>query len=155
MNQKGYYMRIFGIALFSVLFAASTVIAGFTLQSGMYRMNQLDAAKSDALSRKKAVAFLYSDEHTLCTQCTSASLQAIETLAGSCVMVYVSKNDANKLPAQVKSALRSPDAGKYIPAVVVMSNDLKKVIVIVPFARGEAYKKLLSEAKEKILSYGK
>ena len=70
-------------------------------------------------------------------------------------MVYVDKSDATKLPKQVKNALRSPEAGKYIPTIVVMSYDLKKVIAIVPYARGEAYKKLLSEAKEKILSYGK
>ena len=148
-------MRILSIALFSILLAASTVIAGFTLKSGVYRINELDAAKSDALSGRKAVAFLYSDENTFCTQCMSASLQAMETLAGSCVVVYVDKSDATKLPKQVKNALRSPEAGKYIPTIVVMSYDLKKVIAIVPYARGEAYKKLLSEAKEKILSYGK
>ncbi len=148
-------MRILSIALFSILLAASTVIAGFTLKSGVYRMNELDAAKSDALSGRKTIAFLYADENTFCTQCISASLQAMETLSGSCVVVYVNKSDATKLPRQVKNALRSPEAGKYIPAIVVMSYDLKKVIAIVPFARGDAYKKLLSEAKEKILSYGK
>jgi ABC-type sugar transport system substrate-binding protein len=148
-------MRILSIALFLVLLAASTVIAGFTLKSGVYRMNELDAAKSAALSGRKAVAFLYADENTFCTQCVSASQEAMETLAGSCVMVYVDKSDATKLPNQVKNALRSPAAGKFIPAIVVMSYDLKKVIAIVPFARGEAYKKLLSEAKGKILSYGK
>ena len=73
-------MRILSIALFSILLAASTVIAGFTLKSGVYRMNELDAAKSDALSGRKAIAFLYSDENTFCTQCISASLQAMETL---------------------------------------------------------------------------
>jgi len=118
-------------------------------------MNELDAAKSDALSGRKAVAFLYSDENTFCTQCMSASLQAMETLSGSCVVVYVTKSDATKLPEQVKNALRSPEAGKYIPTIVVMSYDLKKVIAVVPYARGEAYKKLLSGAKEKILLYGK
>jgi len=155
MNQRRNVMRILSIALFSILLAASTVIAGFSLKSGVYRMNQLDAAKSEALSGRKAVAFLYSDEKTFCTQCTSASLQAMETLAVSCVVVYVDKSDANKLPNPVKDTLRSPGAGKYIPTVVVMSYDLKKVIAIVPYARGEAYKKLLSEAKEKILSSGK
>jgi hypothetical protein len=148
-------MRILSIALFSILLAASTIIAGFTLKSGVYRMNDLEAAKSHALSEKKAIAFLYSDENTFCTQCMSASLQAMETLSGTCVVVYVNKSDATKLPNHVKNALRSPEAGKYIPAIVVMSYDLKKVIAIVPFARGEAYKRLLSQAKEKILSYGK
>jgi hypothetical protein len=148
-------MRILIIAIFSILLAASTVIAGFNLKSGVYRMNELDAAKSSALSGRKAVAFLFSDETTFCTQCMSASLQAMETLAGSCVMVYVDKSAATKLPDQVKNALRSPEAGKYIPTIVIMSYDLRKVIAIVPFARGEAYNKLLSEAKEKILSYGK
>jgi hypothetical protein len=155
MNQKGYIMRILSIALFSILLSASTALAGFTLGRGVYRVNQLDAAKLDALSGKKAVAFLYSDENTFCTQCGSASVQAMETLAGSCVVVYVDKYNAPKLPNQVKSALRSPEAGKYIPAVVIMSYDLKKVLVIVPYTRGEAYKRLLSEAKKKILSYGK
>ena len=148
-------MRILGIVLFSILLAASTAIAGFNLKSGVYGMNELDAAKTDALSGKKAIAFLYSDQKTFCTLCIGASRQAMETLAGSCVEVYVGKADAAKLPQQVKDALRSPEAGKYIPVVVVMSYDLKKVIAIVPYARGEAYRKLLSEAKEKILSYEK
>jgi hypothetical protein len=155
VNQKGDIMRILSIALFSILLAASTVIAGFTLKSGVYRMNELDAAKSAALSGRKAVAFLYSDENTFCTQCMSSSLQAMETLAGSCIVVYVDKSDAAKLPNQAKNALRSPEAGKYIPTIIIMSYDLKKVIAIVPYARGEAYKKLLSKVKEEILSYGK
>ena len=148
-------MRTLTIALFSILLAASTVIAGFTLKSGVYSMNELDTAKSEALSAKKTVAFLYSDKTTFCTQCASASLQAMDTMIDSCVVVYINKSDATNLPEEVKNALRSPEAGKYIPTVVVMSYDLKKVIAIVPYARGEAYKKLLSEAKEKILSYRK
>lgn len=148
-------MRTLTIVLCSILLAASTVIAGFTLKSGVYSMNELDTAKSEALSAKKAVAFLYSDKTTFCTQCASASLQAMDTMIDSCVVVYINKSDAANLPEEVKNALRSPKAGKYIPTVVVMSYDLKKVIDIVPYARGEAYKKLLSEAKEKILLYGK
>ncbi len=118
-------------------------------------MNQLDAATSYALSAKRAVAFLYSDETTFCTQCSSASVQAMESLTGSCIVVYVDRSTASGLPDKVKNALRSPKAGKYIPSVVVMSYDLKKVIAIAPFVRGDAYKKLLSETKEKILSYEK
>ena len=72
--MEGDIMRILGIALLSILLAASTVIAGFTLKSGVYRMNQLDAAKSDALSGRKAVAFLYSDEaYLLYTMCERQS----------------------------------------------------------------------------------
>jgi hypothetical protein len=148
-------MRILITALFSILLVASTAIAGFTLKSGVYRMNKLEAAKSEALSGRKAIAFLYADENTFCTQCVSASVQAMEALSGSCVMVYVDKSDAAKLPDQVKNALRSPEAGKYIPTLVIMSHDLKKVIAIVPYSRGEAYKKQLSEAKAKILSHEK
>ena len=148
-------MRVLSIAIFSILFAATAAIAGFTLKSGVYRVNELDAVKAEALSTKKAIAFLYSDESTFCTQCSGASVQAMETLAGSSLVVYVDKSGATKLPKQVQTALRSPEAGKYIPVVVVMSYDLRKVIAVVPFARGDAHKKLLSEAKEKILSYGK
>ena len=146
-------MKILSIAFFSVLLAASVAFAGFTLKSGVYRMNQLDTAEAEAISGKKAVAFLYSDENTFCIQCVSESLQAMETLAGSCVMVYVDKSSTAGLPEKVKAAFRSTAAGKYIPAIVIMSYDLKKLITIVPYARGEAYGKLLSEAKKKILSY--
>jgi len=118
-------------------------------------MDHLDAARSEALSGGKAVTFLFSDETTLCTLCSDASRQAMESLSDSCVMVYVNKRDAHNLPDIVKSALRSREAGIYIPKVVVMSYDLKKVIAIVPFIRGEAYRKLLAEAKNKILSYEK
>jgi hypothetical protein len=73
----------------------------------------------------------------------------------ACIRTCLSltRSFAIKLPEEVKNALRSPKAGKYIPTVVVMSYDLRKVIAIVPYARGGAYEKLLSEAKEKILSY--
>jgi thiamine pyrophosphate-dependent acetolactate synthase large subunit-like protein len=148
-------MKILCITLLSILFAASITMAGFTLKSGVYRMNQLDAAESKALSGRKAVAFLYSDEKSFCIQCGESSRQAMETLAGSCVIVYVDKSDAAKLPKEVAYALRSSQAGKYIPVVVVMSYDLKNAIAIVPYARGEAYGKLLSEAKERILSFKK
>ena len=144
-------MRILSIALFSILLAASTVFAGFALKSGVYSMKELDAAKAEALSGKKAVAFLYSDKNTFCTQCASASLQAMDALIDSCVVVYIDRSDAINLPEEVKNALRSPKAGKYIPTVVIMSYDLRKVITIVPYARGGAYKQLLSDAKEKIL----
>jgi hypothetical protein len=127
MNNKGDIVRILGIAIFSVLLAASTVIAGFALKKGVFRIDQLDLAKSDALSRRRAMAFLYSDENTFCIQCSRESVQAMETLADSCIMVYVAKSDANKLPVQVKNALRSREAGKYIPAIVIMTFDLKKV----------------------------
>ena len=49
---------------------------------------------------------------------------------------------------------RSPEAGRYIPTVVVMSYDLKKVIAIVPFARGEAYMKLVSEQRKRFYHMG-
>ena len=145
-------MRLPGIVLFSILLAASTALAGFNLKSGVYHMDELDAAESAALSARKPIAFLYSDQKTFCPLCIGASRQVMETLAGSCVVVYVSRSDAANLPQQVQNALRSPAAGKYIPVVVVMSYDLKKVIAIVPYAKGEAYKKLLSEAKKKVLS---
>jgi len=146
-------MRILSIFLFSILLAASTAFAGFALKSGVYSMNELDAAKSAALSGKKPIAFLYSDKNTFCSQCASASLQAMDTLTDSCVVVYIDRSDAINLPEEMKSALRSPKEGKYIPTVVVMSYDLRKVITIVPYARGGAYKQILSEAKKKILSY--
>jgi len=155
INKKEYFIRILSIALLLILLTVSTGIAGFTLRGGVYRMNQLDAVKSHALSERKPVAFLYSDENSFCLQCGSSSLQAMETLESSCIVVYVDKSDAAKLPQQVKNALRSPEAGRYIPTVVVMSYDLKKVIAIVPYARGEAYKKLLYEARGKIILYGK
>ena len=148
-------MKILSIAVCLILLAASTVMAGFTLKSGVYSMNELEAAKAEALSGRKAVAFLYSDKATFCTQCSSASLQAMDALIDRCVMVYINKSDAANLPEEVKNALRSPKAGKYIPTIVIMTYDLKKVIDIVPYARGDAYKKLLSEAKEKVLSYRK
>ncbi len=149
-------VRILIITLFSVLFAASTALAGFALKSGVYRMSQLDAAKSEALASKKAMAFLYSDEKTFCSSCGGASTLAMEMLSGSCVVVYVDKSEGTQLPKQAQTALRSPQAGKYIPSIVVMSYDLKNVIAIIPYASsGEAYKKLLAEAKRKILSYGK
>jgi len=152
MIRKGDIMRILGIVLCSILLAASTALAGFNLKSSVYRMDELDAAESAALSGRKPIAFLYSDQKTFCTLCIGASRQVMETLADSCIMVYVSTSDAAKLPLQVQNALRSPEAGRYIPVVVVMSYNLKKVIAIVPYAKGEAYKKLLSEAKKKIAS---
>ena len=146
-------MRSLTIAFFLMLLVASIAMAGFTLKSGVYRMDQLDDAKAEALSSGKPVAFLYSDKNTTCPLCAGASKNAMETLASSCVIVYAEKADWAKMPKPVRTAINAPEAGKYIPTVVVMSPNVKEVIVIVPYAQGQEYKRLLYAAKEKISRY--
>jgi hypothetical protein len=129
-------MKILSIAFFSILLTASIAMAGFTVKSGVYRMDQLDDAKAEALSSGKPVAFLYSDENTTCPLCAGASKNAMEALSDRCVIVYSEKADWAKMPKPVRTAIHAPEAGKYIPKIVVMRPNFKEVIVIVPYARG-------------------
>ncbi len=146
-------MRSLIIAFLSTLLTASVVMAGFSLKSGVYRMDQLDEAKAEAHSTGKAVAFLYSNEKTTCPLCAGSSQYAMEQLMDSCVVIYAARDDWAKLPKPVRAAISAPAAGKLIPKIVVMNPDLKEVIVTVPYARGQEYKLRIYEAKEKISRY--
>lgn len=143
-------MRSLAIAFFFTLLTASIAMAGFSLKSGVYRMSEMESAKAEARATGKPIAFLYSDENTTCPLCAGSSQYAMDALAESCLMVYADEKDWAKLPKKVRAAIRAPEAGKYIPTIIVMSSDLEKVIVIVPYVRGDAYYNLIAEARIKI-----
>ena len=141
----------FLIATCIVIFIVSTALAGFPLKSGVYRINQLDTAKAEALSRNKAIAFIYSDENTTCPLCAGASIDAINYLSDVCEIVYVDKNtDWEKLPELVRQAINSPAAGRFIPKTIIVDAQIEKVIAIAPYVKTEERKELLDGVKDQI-----
>ncbi len=133
------------------LLAASAAVAGFRLPPGVYRMEAYSEAATRAQQLKKPLAILLSDENSSCPLSDSASLDAIKKLRLRTVVVYAhSRKDWDSLPGIVKSAFRSPEAGKYIPIVIVVDAEVKKVLAVIPYAREERERaKLFREAMRK------
>ena len=111
--------------------------AAFQLPPHVYRMNRLGEAKKRAESTNAAIIFLYTDEYTDCSLATAASLAVLQEFKDSAVIVYASskdgKNTWRKLPGIVRGAIKSPDAGEYIPIAVVVNSEITGVIAIIPY----------------------
>lgn len=131
-----------------VLFLASQSLAGFNIPRNVYRINQLDSAKSEAQLEGKAITFLYTDSTTTCPHCIDASLGVINGLRSKSVVIYV--DERKQLPKFVQDATRTPEAGRYIPKAVVVDPAITTVIAIVPYAKGTEQKRLLRDAKKAI-----
>ena len=134
-----------------LLLTASSATAGFRLPPGIYRMEAFSEAVVRAKQSNRPLAILLSDENSSCPLSDSASLDAIKKLRLRAVVVYAhSRGDWDSLPGIVKSAFRSPEAGKYIPIVIVVDADVTKVLAVIPYAREERERaKLFREAMRK------
>ena len=134
------------------LLGVSIAFGGLKIPRNVYRMDQLDAAVTEAKSKNKPLTFVYTEENTNWGLCTSASLDAIQKLKQESILIYAAAGKEWKtLPRLVQEAVHSPEAGKFIPITVVVDADLKKIIAIVPY-NGDAAKrnKLLRDAEKKI-----
>lgn len=139
------------LAMF-ILLLASTALADFDLPKNVYRMDQLEAAKAEAVSKNKAITFVYTQKETTCPLCVNSSLGVMKGLASKSIVFYAdTKTDWEKFPTLVQEALRKPEMGKYIPKTVIVNAGITNVIAIVPYALGVEQKKLLKEANRAIV----
>ncbi|MFA6033720.1 MAG: hypothetical protein WC889_12540 [Myxococcota bacterium] len=115
-------------------------------------MSRFEEAKAKAARNSLAVAIIYTNEKTDCPKNKRASLAAADRLSDLAVVVYADSDndDWGKLPKLVQTALKSKEAGSYIPKVVVTDAKVKKVIVVVPYADEAGYTELLRQARARV-----
>ncbi|NLB68248.1 MAG: hypothetical protein GX804_00965 [Lentisphaerae bacterium] len=142
--------KTFGLCI-CLLVIAVEATADFTMPKKVYRLDRLEQAKADAESRGRPISIIYTQEKTSCGLTAGASLNAADKLSKRTVVVYAECNaEWEKLPPDVKQALRAPELGRYVPKTVIMDAALTNVIAYVPYARGAEQEKLIKEAIRKI-----
>ncbi len=131
-------MKRYGIALMVLMvmtFSASLALAEFDIPGYVYRIHQLQQAQEEAKANNKQIVFLYSNENTDCPLASKASINIIERFKYRAVIIYFCKEDWAKAPLIVRKAMSSPEAGKFIPATVVVDASITEVISIIPYER--------------------
>jgi len=141
--KRGFYIAF--LFLLAYVCPVSSVFAAFNLPSDVFRIDQLGEAQNKATSNNAPIVLLYSNEHTDCGLATAASLDVIQEFKSSCVIVYVtSAKDENawaKFPKVVRSAINSPEAGRFIPICIIVNPEITRVISVIPYTRDSKERK--------------
>ncbi len=133
--------------IFLAVLATAGAPGGFKVPMSVYRVDELDKAKTAAQERGKPIALLYSDEHSGCGICVRSSLKIMDELKSRCVLVYIYAHaHLTGLPAPVIQALTAPEGGQTIPKTIVMDSQLEKVLLFIPYAKDEALDEALKKA---------
>ncbi len=131
MKRYSIILMVLLVLTLSASFASAT----FDIPSHVYRVDQLQQAKEEAQTDDKQIVFLYSDEHTKCSLASRASIRIMQRFKLSAVIVYICKDGWAKVPRIVREAIKSPEAGKFIPKTVVVDSSITEVVSIVPYER--------------------
>ena len=146
--------RIQVVAALLLFGGLSRAHAGFEITKDIYRIEQLQAAQDEARAKNKAICILYTDAESTCPLAAQAARDAVEALDGKAVVVYVNaRSERDSVPPAAKTALNSPESGKFIPKTVVVDPDLAEVIVLIPYTSGQERKELLSKAKDAVSAW--
>lgn len=125
------------------------VLAEFTMPKSVNRMNELEKAQAEAQEKGRPITFILTQESTSCGLCINASLKAVNALNNKTVVVYVNADNEEKLlPEIVRTALNKPEAGRYIPKIVIVDSAMTNVLAIVPYAAGDEMDRRLNQAKK-------
>jgi hypothetical protein len=129
--KRHFYIICAAICI--LIFWTAISFAGFSLPPEVYRMGAYKEALERAKSINVSAVFVYSDEHTTCPLATSATLDAMQELKEKAIIIYVSRDDWVNIPAVVKKAIVSPEAGKFIPKSIVFNPKTGRVEIIIPY----------------------
>ncbi len=133
-----------------IIGAALNAEAGFELAKGVYSHEALAEALTEAKTKNKPLAFLYSNTNSTCGLCAHASKLSMEEFRRQTVMVYVPHESLQRLPQAVQTAMNSEKAGPFIPKTVITDATADKVLTIVPYARSPEYDALLNRAEREM-----
>jgi hypothetical protein len=148
------FLRFGILVLAGIFLTVSFTLAGFDIPQGVYRLGQLDEAREHAQMYDRPITFIYSDKSTSCGLAAAATREMFRQLGEHTTVVYVDTGkDWGDIPAQVKKALNSPEAGKFIPKAVIIDQNLSEIILIIPYAEKEERPRLFRQAKEKLAAY--
>ena len=145
------FLKINLILLLLTFSSSSLVLASFSIPSYVYKVSQLNSARSVAKKTNKPIAFVYSNKKTDCGLATAASKDLFKGLKNYSVVVYAERKDWNKLPHAVQNSINSPEAGKFIPKTIVVDSGCRNMICVIPYAKTKQRRQLIKQA-QKILS---
>ena len=140
------FLRINFIVILLTFLVFSLAQASFEIPGHVYKVSQLKAAQQKAKSNREPITFIYSNKNTDCGLATAASKDIFQGLKKYSVIVYVERNDWNKLPAIVRSGINSPESGRYIPKTIIVDSGINKIICILPYAKTKQRKELIKQA---------
>jgi hypothetical protein len=123
------------IALCVLAFSASFAFCAFDIPNYVYGIDQLHQAKEEAKAGDKQIVFLYSNKNTNCPRTARASIGIMQSFMNSSVILYISKEDWTRVPRIVRDAIKSPEAGRFIPKTVVLNSGMTEVISIIPYEK--------------------
>jgi hypothetical protein len=121
--------------LLVLTFSASLASAAFDIPGYVYGIDQLQQAKEEAKADDRQIVFLFSNKDTDCPLASRASISIIQRFKDSAVIVYICKEGWAKVPRIVREAIKSPEAGKFIPKTVVVNSGITDVVSIIPYQR--------------------
>ena len=150
MKRLGIGVAVWIIVAWAALLPARRVRADLVVPAYVNRLSRLEQAALDAKRRGKALAFVYTNTATRCPKARRAAEDAFRILGERCVLVLVETNEQHRAPRRVRRALHAPEAGRYIPIVVVTTPGMDEVICIVPYTRAGRRQRVLERAAARI-----
>ena len=143
------YFAAISIEVFlMIFFSFSSGMAEFAVPDYVYTVDRLQQAQDQAKNNKKQITFVGSDKNSTCPLTKAATEDIFQGLKEYSVIVYVEYSDLERLPDLVSDALNSSEAGQYIPKTVIVTQDIKEVISILPYAEAEERKELIKKMQE-------
>ncbi len=143
-------LRVACVMACVVMWWVGVSVAGFSLPPEVYRIGSLKDAQAKATSTNVPLVFVYSDENTSCGLARTATLDVMGELRGSALVIYVSRNDSDRIPQYVIKAMNSPAAGRFIPKTVAVNPKTGQVEMIIPYI-GDRNKRIEEIRKIKTL----
>ncbi len=131
---------------------AVAATAELKIPKAVFPAAEIEAAETRARADGKLMTFLLTDKDSTCPLCQNASAETIDAFDRSTVMVYIGAREAGgaKLPEAVTKALRSPEAGRYIPKSVIYDPDTDTVVHVLPYGRGPEMAANIRAAKKAV-----
>lgn len=135
-----------------LLVTAAPLRAELDLPKYVYTTDRLAEATAEAKAKGKMLTFMLTRKDSQCGLCIGASRATIDEFGRSTVMVYVESGtgDLDRIPEAVKTALRSPESGKFIPKSTLFNPETEQVIHILPYGRGDDMDDNIKQAKRSL-----
>jgi len=140
-----------GLVLAAVLWGCVGGLAA-DIPRSVFRIDDLDEAKSEAAAEEEPLVFVYSDENTTCPLCIGATDESFKAFKSVGVLVFVNApKDWQGLPLAAKHLSRRPEAGRIIPQVFVTTADGGRGLEVVSYERLKADARKAAREVKKLL----
>ncbi|GEM_PF-4178722 len=120
-----------------LILCPSLSVAGFRLPMGVYELDEIEEALSEANEKKEALAFVLSEQKGTCPLCDNSTLDAFKRLKKHSTLVFLElrqKGWDKEVSPVVLSAFSNKSMGNIIPKVVITSPDMTEVWGTITYA---------------------